>query len=279
MSADADGDRAGTAGGPVVLQELTAAGVLVLTLNRPDRHNAWTLEMELLYNEVFDRVERDAGVRAVVLTGAGRSFCPGMDMSVLDAASSGARPFSTTPLPARTRPFTCPKPVVAAVNGACAGIGFNQSLMCDVRFAVPGARFSAAFSRRGLMAEDGVSWLLPRVVGAGHAADLLLSARVVDGAEALAMGLVNRVVPAAELLPAAVAYATDLATSCSPWALAAIKSQLAADPAGFAAAHAASLRLLAEAKRRPDYREGVRSFLERRPPEFPGLTSDYKSFN
>jgi enoyl-CoA hydratase/carnithine racemase len=258
-------------GAPVILQELTDAGVLVVTLHRPERHNAWTLEMELLYNDIFDRVDRDPDVRAVVLTGAGRSFCPGMDMSVLDAASSGARPFSPTPLPPRTRPLTSPKPVIAAINGACAGIGFNQALMCDLRFAVAGAKFAAAFSRRGLPAEDGVSWLLPRLVGTGHAADLLLSARPIDGAEALAMGLVNRILPAEELLPAAIAYATDLATHCSPWAMAAVKAQLAADQASYVESHAASLHLLAEAKRRPDYREGVLSFLEKRSPRFEGL--------
>src|SRR6476646_4898564 len=107
---------------PVILTEFTDDGVMLLTLNRPERHNAWTLEMELLYNELFDRAEKDPGVRAVVLTGAGRSFCPGMDMSVLDAASSGARPWPTDQLPPRSRPMLLPKPVVAAVPGACAGI-------------------------------------------------------------------------------------------------------------------------------------------------------------
>ncbi|MFE2213027.1 enoyl-CoA hydratase-related protein, partial [Streptomyces canus] len=145
---------------PEILTDLTDDGVMLLTLNRPERHNAWTLEMELLFNELFDRAEHDPRVRAVVLTGAGRSFCPGMDMSVLDAASSGARPWPTDQLPPRTRPMSFPKPVVAAVNGACAGIGFNQALMCDVRFAVPHAKFAAAFSARGLVAEDGVSWIL-----------------------------------------------------------------------------------------------------------------------
>jgi len=103
---------------PVVLDELTDDGVLILTLNRPEHHNAWTLEMELLYNELFDRAQSDPAVRAVVLTGAGRSFCPGMDMSVLDAASSGARPWPTDQLPPRNRPVDLAKPVVAAVNGA-----------------------------------------------------------------------------------------------------------------------------------------------------------------
>ncbi|MET7731912.1 enoyl-CoA hydratase-related protein [Streptomyces sp. NPDC005402] len=257
---------------PVILTELTDDGVMLLTLNRPERHNAWTLEMELLYNELFDRAEADPRVRAVVLTGAGRSFCPGMDMSVLDGASSGARPWPTGELPPRTRPMAFPKPVIAAVNGACAGIGFNQALMCDVRFAVPHAKFAAAFSARGLVAEDGVSWILPRLVGYGNAADLLLSSRRVTGTEALSMGLVNRVAEPDELLPQALAYATELARSASPYAMSLIKRQLADDQARtFTESSESAAALLATAKRAPDYREGVLSFIERRPPAFPAL--------
>ena len=257
----------------VILSEQTADGVLVLTLNRPEQHNAWTLEMELRYNELFDQAEAEPLVRAVVLTDAGRSFCPGMDMSVLDRASSGAQPWPTDRLPPRTRPMTLPKPVVAAVNGACAGIGLNQALMCDVRFAVPHAKFAAAFSRRGLVAEDGVSWLLPRIVGYGRASDLLLSSRPVTGVEAAEMGLVNRLVEPDELLPAALAYATELARQCSPYAMSLIKQQLHEDQArGFIAGRDAARDLLATAKQAPDYREGVRSFLEHRPPRFAGLS-------
>ena len=257
---------------PVILTELTDDGVMLLTLNRPERHNAWTLEMELLYNELFDRAEVDPRVRAVVLTGAGRSFCPGMDMSVLDAASSGARPWPSDRLPPRTRPMTFPKPVVAAVNGACAGIGFNQALMCDVRFAVPDARFAAAFSARGLVAEDGVAWLLPRLVGYVNASYLLLSSRRISGTEALGMGLVNRLVEPDQLLPTAMTYATELARSASPSAMSLIKRQLADDQARtFTESRDSAAALLAVAKRAADYREGVRSFIERRPPEFAGL--------
>lgn len=257
---------------PVIFSELTAEGVLVLTLNRPQQHNAWTLEMELRYNEHFDRAESDCAVRAVVLTGAGSSFCPGMDMSVLDGASSGARPWPTDQLPARIRPMQLDKPIIAAVNGACAGIGFNQALMCDVRFAVPRAKFAAAFSRRGLVAEDGVSWLLPRVIGYGRAADLLLSSRKVTGTEALELGLVNRLCEPEDLMPAAIAYATELAELSSPYAMSLIKHQLRDDQArGFAEGVADARALLAEAKKAPDYREGVVSFLEKRAPRFAGL--------
>ncbi|MER5182425.1 enoyl-CoA hydratase-related protein [Streptomyces sp. NPDC002896] len=260
---------------PVILTDLTDDGVLLLTLNRPERHNAWTLEMELLYNELFDSAETDPRVRAVVLTGAGRSFCPGMDMSVLDGASSGASPWPTDKLPPRTRPMSFPKPVVAAVNGACAGIGFNQALMCDVRFAVPEAKFAAAFSARGLVAEDGVSWILPRLVGYGHASDLLLSSRRITGTEALTMGLVNRLVEPENLLPTAIAYATELARSASPYAMSLIKRQLADDQSRtFTESRDSAAALLATAKRAPDYREGVRSFIERRQPEFAALGQD-----
>ena len=256
----------------VILDELTDDGVLLLTLNRPEKHNAWTLDMELRYNELFDRARLDPSVRAVVLTGAGRSFCPGMDMSVLDAASSGAKPWPTDQLPPRNRPLDLPKPVVAAVNGACAGIGFIQALMCDVRFAVPNAKFAAAFSRRGLMAEDGVSWLLPRIVGYGRASDLLLSSRPVLGTEALEMGLVNRLVEPEELLPAALAYAAELAKLSSPYAMSLIKRQLLDDQArGFFEGRDDARALLKVTKQASDYREGVLSFIERRPPRFGGL--------
>jgi enoyl-CoA hydratase/carnithine racemase len=244
----------------------------VLTLNRPEARNAWNLEMELRYNELFDLAESDPEVRAVVLTGAGTSFCPGMDMAVLDAASSGARPWPTDQLPPRDRPMLLSKPVVAAVNGTCAGIGLNQALMCDVRFAVPAATFALAFSRRGLVAEDGVSWLLPRIVGYGRASDLLLSSRKFTGVEAGQMGLVNQVVEPAELLPAALSYATELATQCSPYAMSLIKRQLREDQTrGYLESRDAARALLATAKEAPDYREGVVSFLERRPPRFDGL--------
>ena len=256
----------------VILDELTDDGVLLLTLNRPEKHNAWTLEMELRYNELFDHARSDPSVRAVVLTGAGRSFCPGMDMSVLDAASSGAKPWPTERLPPRNRPLDLAKPVIAAVNGACAGIGFIQALMCDVRFAVPNAKFAAAFSRRGLMAEDGVSWLLPRIVGYGRASDLLLSSRPILGTEALEMGLVNRLVEPGELLSAALAYATELARLSSPYAMSLIKRQLLDDQArSFFEGRDDARALLKVAKQAPDYREGVLSFIERRPPRFDGL--------
>ncbi|UGQ11259.1 enoyl-CoA hydratase-related protein [Yinghuangia sp. ASG 101] len=268
----ADTPEAGTEAAPVILWEEHDGGVVVLTLNRPEHYNAWTLDMELRYNELLDRAETDPDVRAVVLTGAGRGFCPGMDMSVLDAASSGARPWPTDQLPPRSRPMSFPKPMIAAVNGACAGIGFNQALMCDVRFSVPGARFAAAFSRRGLVAEDGVSWILPRVVGMGHATDMLLSSRKVTASEALAMGLVNRLVEPDELLPTALEYAGELARECSPYAMSLIKRQLVDDAnRGFVEARDVARGLLAEAKQAPDYREGVRSFIEHRPPRFAGL--------
>ena len=257
---------------PEILTDLTDDGVMLLTLNRPERHNAWTLEMELLYNELFDRAEHDPRVRAVVLTGAGRSFCPGMDMSVLDAASSGARPWPTDRLPPRTRPMSFPKPVVAAVNGACAGIGFNQALMCDVRFAVPHAKFAAAFSApraggRGRRVLDPAPGGRPRQRRRPAA---VLAPDHRDGGPGHGAGQPPG--RTAELLPAALAYASELARSASPYAMSLIKRQLADDQARtFTESRDHAAALLATAKRAPDYREGVRSFIERRPPEFAGL--------
>ncbi|MEU1370871.1 enoyl-CoA hydratase-related protein [Streptomyces sp. NPDC005803] len=259
---------------PVILSELNEHGVLLLTLNRPERHNSWTVEMEELYNESFDKAAADPQVRAVVLTGAGRSFCPGMDMSVLDGASSGAAPWPTDRFPPRTRPMSFPKPVIAAVNGACAGIGFNQALMCDLRFASATAKFSAAFSARGLVAEDGVSWLLQRIVGLGNAADLLLSSRRFTAVEAKDMGLLNRILEPEDLLPTAMEYANQLADTCSPAAMAVIKRQLLEDgDRSFHAGRDAAIIALRAARSAPDYREGVVSFMERRPPRFAGLDS------
>ena len=261
---------------PVILTELTDDGVMLLTLNRPERHNAWTLEMELLYNELFDRAEKDPRVRAVVLTGAGRSFCPGMDMSVLDGASSGARPWPTDQLPPRSRPMSFPKPVVAAVNGACAGIGFNQALMCDVRFAVPHAKFAAAFSARGLVAEDGVSWLLPRLVGYGNAADLLLSSRRITGTEAHGDGPGQPAGRAGGTPPGGARVRDRAGPLGQP--VRDVPHQAAARRRSGEDLHReprpARPRCSPTAKRAPDYREGVRSFIERRTPEFAALGED-----
>lgn len=262
MSADADHQH--------VLSD-TRNGVLTLTLHNPDRRNAWNPTMEATYFSLLEEADHDAEVRAIVVTGTGDMFCPGMDTQNLsETADTGTLVF------AHRRPQTSAhrvrKPMIAAVNGGCAGIGLVQALSCDVRFASTEARFSTAYARRGLPAEYGTSWLLPRLVGVENALDLLLSGRVVGADEAKAMGLVSRVVPPTELLDAAQEYATDLAVHCSPRSMAAIKRQVYGDlsrPFGDAVVQA--LSLMREFAGSDDFAEGVASFVEKRTPRFPGL--------
>ncbi len=244
-----------------------ADGVATITLNRPERMNAWTWPMHSTFFELVDRADDDPEVRAVVITGSGRGFCPGMDMEFLAETSKAAGEVVAR------RPLTdlgaLRKPVVAAINGACAGIGLVVALLSDVRFVASGVRMTTSFTRRGLPAEFGAAWLLPRLVGVGNAMDLLLSGRVIDAQEALDLGLVNRVYPAEELFPAALAYAQDLAENCSPVAMAAIKAQVAADwhhTPGESLAEATAM--VAAPERRADFREGVDSYVEKRPPNF-----------
>lgn len=245
--------------------------VLVLTLNRPERLNAWTNGMEDEYFAALQAADTDPGVRAVVVTGAGRGFCAGADMDDLAGATLATDEQIDRPLP-RHLPMTIRKPLVAAVNGAAAGLGMVEALFCDVRFASTEAVFLTAFSRRGLVAEYGMAWLLQRLVGPGRAADLLLSGRRVEGEEAHRIGLVEHLVPADTLIERAVAYADELATSCSPWSMATIKSQLLLDAErSFAESVQAADALMRESFRGSDIAEGVASFTGRRPPVFAPL--------
>lgn len=257
-----------------VLRELRDDGVLTLTLNRPGRHNAWGYDMEERYFGLLDEAARDPDVRVIVVTGAGGTFCPGMDIQVLNRGSTDPN-YQRPARRSQTHARTVPKPVVAAVDGACAGIGFVQALMADVRFTTARSKWTSSFTRLGLPAEDAVSWLLPRLVGAGHAADLLVSSRVVRGDEAARMGLANRCVEPEELLPAALAWAGGVARGCSPRAVAMVKQQLAYDAtADLEQARIRANELLVEARGLADYREGVASFRERRAPRFEGLPKD-----
>src|SRR5579859_1564559 len=201
--------------------------VLLLTLNRPDRLNAWTDPLEERYFALLDEAEADDSVRAVVLTGAGRGFCAGADMANL--ARIGHVTVDPAAVPPRARgrerPLSFRKPLIAAINGPVAGLGLVEALYCDVRFTTPSAKFTTAFVRRGLVAEYGIAWLLPRLIGPSRALDLLMSGRVVLGEEAFAMGLADRVVPASSLVDDAVAYAADLAANCSPTSMSIMKDQ------------------------------------------------------
>ncbi|MEA2143223.1 MAG: hypothetical protein QOI64_1653 [Solirubrobacteraceae bacterium] len=247
--------------------------VLVLTLNRPERLNAWTDALEEHYFALLDAAEDDPEVRAIVVTGAGRGFCAGADMEDLERGAVSAAEAALVNRPrSRFFPMTVRKPMIAAINGAAAGLGLVEALYCDVRFATPEAKLTTAFGRRGLVAEYGISWLLARVVGYSAALDLLLSGRAVLGDEALACRLVDRLSEQDGLVDDAVAYAAELAQYSSPWSMATMKAQVQADlERGFTDAVAAADELMLESFRRPDVAEGVRSYLERRPPSFPGL--------
>src|ERR1700680_2770019 len=193
--------------------------VCTLTLDNPDRKNAWNPDMERQYFALLDRAADDAQVRAIVVTGAGSSFCPGLDSQRLQDASGGA---GLRLGGRRSQPSarTIPKPMIAAINGACAGIGLVQALVCDVRFMARGARISTAYAKLGIPAEYGLSWLLPRMIGVERALDLLLSARRVEADEAERIGLVSRVCDPGTVLAEALAYANQLAAGCSPTAMA-----------------------------------------------------------
>jgi enoyl-CoA hydratase/carnithine racemase len=258
--------------------------VATVTLNRPERLNAWTDRMGAEVRHAMARAESDPRVVVIVLTGAGRGFCAGADLDRLKGISEGRRgdgalpelaaePGDATMDPSYRGTYTylmsIRKPVVAAVNGPCAGMALPIVLACDLRFASDRAVFTTSFAQRGLVAEWGISWLLPRLVGPGHALDLLFSARKVGAEEALRIGLVNHRVPHDELLGSVRAWAEGVAAHCSPTSLRVMKRQVwehLSRTLGEAEQEAA--RLMVESFSRPDFREGVVSFLEKRPPRF-----------
>ncbi len=259
----------------VVLMDVND-GIAVLTLNRPDRLNAWTGEMQVAYFDLLEQCAASEDVRAIVVTGAGRGFCAGADMQNLQSLSSGNGAARTTgehdPRPV-TYPLSIEKPVIAAINGPCAGLGLVFALMCDLRFAAQGAKLTTAFARRGLIAEHGISWILPRLVGPAVALDLLFSGRVILGGEAAELGLVNRAVPDDQVLSETLTYARMLASECSPASMAAMKRQVYGDfTVGLDEALTGANALMLESFERPDFAEGVQSFVERRAPRFAPLS-------
>jgi enoyl-CoA hydratase/carnithine racemase len=271
---------------PVVLYEVKDR-IATLTFNRPDRLNAFNAEMAAGLRQGMEKAARDEGVRVIVLTGAGRGFCAGADMERLSgtAGSGGANLAREAPPPpleaggSRRPDFqqrysyfpAVPKPIIAAVNGPAAGLGFIFACYCDIRFAGSEAIFTTAFSRRGLIAEYGLAWLLPRLVGPGHAADLLYSARRVSAEEAARIGLVNRVLPQAKLVDEVRAYAAELASAVSPRSMSVMKRQLWEGLlSGLGEAIELANAEMPPAFKSEDFREGVAHFVEKRPARFTG---------
>ena len=265
----------------------TKDGVLTITLNRPDRLNAWTGIMQTEVETAIRAASTDDAVRCIILTGAGRGFCAGADMNGLQSiqANAGATYSERTPdlkpktvsaleqtFPGRFgHMFACPKPIIAAINGPCAGIGLILTLFADMRYAAADAKFTTAFSQRGLIAEHGIAWQLPRLVGEANALDLLFTARKFSGAEAEKLGLVNRALPGEDLMPFVYDLANHLATQVSPRSVAIMKRQIRES---YFQSYADSLstadREMEASFATHDFKEGVASFVERRAPAFTG---------
>ena len=261
-------------------------GIATVTLNRPDKLNAWTRQMSHELRAAMHAASADGAVRGIILTGAGRGFCAGADMNLLSGISGGTaggeetpEAFAVPPGGSQRADFrmpnayfpSIPKPILGAINGPCAGLGFVVSLYCDFRFAAESAVFTTSFAQRGLIAEHGISWMLPRLVGIANAADLLYSARKIGAAEAQRLGIVQRVVPDAELLAAARDYMGHIVANVSPRSVTVMKRQIwealfqTLSEANVVADYEMSQSFPSE-----DFKEGVAHFLEKRPARFTG---------
>jgi enoyl-CoA hydratase/carnithine racemase len=269
-------------------QYQVAERIATITLHRPDKLNAWTATMEQEVRVAMAAAESDENVRVIILTGAGRGFCAGADISLLSTiaekginAAQGVQATQRdggisegTRADFRRKYSYFPaltKPVIAAINGPVVGLGLVITLYCDLRFASDAARFSTAFARRGLVAEYGIAWMLPRLVGQANALDLLFSARMIDAAEALRMGLVNQVYPQETFREKVRGYALDLASQVSPRSLRVIKRQVYdAMFQTLAESFETSEREMLASLQCEDFKEGVAHFVEKRPPVFTG---------
>jgi enoyl-CoA hydratase/carnithine racemase len=264
--------------------------VATITLNRPDKLNAWTAVMDQEVRAAIYEAESDSNVRVIVLTGAGRGFCAGADMSLLGAiaqeglegyrgpegflrnTSNGERPDIRPDFQKKYSYFpSIQKPVIAAVNGPAVGLGFILTLYCDLRFASETARFGTAFAKRGLIAEYGLAWMLPRLIGPANALDMLFSARLVDANEALRMRLVNQVFPQDSFMENVYAYAKELANNVSPRSMGIIKTQVYnAMFQTLGEAFESSEEEMVKSLQCEDFKEGVAHFVEKRAPVFTG---------
>lgn len=258
--------------------------IAIITLNRPTRGNGITLAMQELYFDLLDKANADPNVGCIIVTGNGKMFCVGADKDSLtditrkgdDGQSRAAFGFKRDVSQIQT--LELDKPVICVVNGSCAGLGFVLATMCDVRFAVAGAKFTTSFAKRGLIAEHGVNWVLPRIVGLANAADLLLSSRVVLAEEALGMGLVNRVYPTQQVcMQEAMTYAKEMIRMCSPAAISEIKRQLYSNSGSGSPREEAdrAKALMIKSFKHPDFEQGVLSLVERKDPKFKGLAAGY----
>jgi enoyl-CoA hydratase/carnithine racemase len=265
--------------------------IATITLNRPDKLNAWTRQMEAEVRQAMADAAGDADARVIVLTGAGRGFCAGADMSLLQGvesttdearAAADRAAMEGTPIPGRldlpedfslryTYFPSVPKPIIAAVNGPCAGLGMVMALYADIRFAAEEAFFTTAFARRGLIAEHGIDYMLPHLIGLPNAMDLLLSARKVSATEAHRIGLVNQVFPLASFMDDVRAYAGDLARMISPRSMRVMKEQLYRTLAHrLGEAVEIANREMVKSFDSEDFKEGVAHFMEKRAPVFTG---------
>jgi enoyl-CoA hydratase/carnithine racemase len=254
--------------------------VLTITLDRPDRLNAYTETMQRELLEAFDRADADDDVRAVIVTGAGRAFCAGADLSAGGSTfdwreRGGDGPPRDGGGRVSLRIFDCTKPVIAAINGAAVGVGATMTLPMDVRLASEAARVGFVFTRRGIVPEACSSWFLPRVVGISRAMEWVATGRIVDAEEALAGGLVRSVHPPGELLDAAHALAREIATNTAPVSVALARRMMwrmlgAGHPME---AHRVDSRAMFQRGQSADASEGVTSFLEKREPQFPDRVS------
>lgn len=271
----------------------TRGAVAVITLNRPDKLNAWTAAMQRSIRIALAACANDESVRAIVVTGAGRGFCAGADMNLLQGIDPDAG--ENRELAQANEGESCnwdrslgpdisehmggrfgympqiPKPIIAAINGPCAGLGMVFALWCDMRIGAEDMFYTTSFAKRGLIAEHGISWLLPELAGHSVAMDLLFSARRVDAQEAKTIGLLNKTVPTQELVNGAVAYAQEMADTVSPRSVAVMKAQVwKAKFQSLSEAITTGDSEMQKSFATDDFKEGVDHFVQKRAPRFTG---------
>eukprot|EP01084_Bolivina_argentea_P046281 85229_1 len=267
-----------------VLYEVLDGGIALVTLNRPHRMNAITGPLSILYFEYLNKANNDNNVKAIIVTGNGRAFCAGADFKGLKAATESKGQLKKLKNRNKLRDdyswytrqiqtLNIHKPLIACINGACAGLGFVTAMFCDIRFVVNGAKITSSFVKRGLVAEHGISFILPRIVGLSNALDILYSSRIIYAQEALQMGLVSKVFNSKkEMMEYALKYTRDIAIWCSPAAIKEIKKQVFKNLLDTPqTSWKEAQKLMIKSFKHPDFKEGVDSYLEKRYPKWKGL--------